>query len=578
MEKQSEILEKYSNFSESRRIIPESKIIKIPNINGPVLSLESAVFLARFLAMVSYQYKQLDNLKAVRENRSLTPCFVKAKDNKKLNKLFNKGNKKNYFKVKIKMRSKTPVPKVKTNDVTRSRNMTQITPLSLKLEKKTIKSVATSPVKKPLLLQKTQSSKLEEKEKKPLINLKQIEKSEIDNSTLLTPRKREDAIFITKKDKKLIKSKYHNILSQTLKNYMKEDSDFHRRLIEYENPMLCEIFDQYEKFQEFKLFRFYDFKKFMEENKFEPDWHDLKEYRKDYEFFVQWGELFFQNYDDEGWQVKCDGICHSILDNLEIEFKKNSFKFGIFDERDVEERTKIFLMCLDRIRDVLDEVKKGNEKNFEDTAIDFEDNFTPKQIIQVFRRKINILTDFTQNRLLCEYYFKMRKMLKSAFVTSLAQERRVFIMRDDLYAASLKSMSTMIPLFGQLIGAVGITWNTKKKFELTKKLSRLADLAVNYSDLDDKIARAMTLLRRNVITSSHDYYRDFEKGKEKTLMKKWNVTKKLVNMLKKEKMTNPEILATNDTHVIEGILVFVMESRQIDIINFPSVKLFFLIK
>lgn len=120
------------------------------------------------------------------------------------------------------------------------------------------------------------------------------------------------------------------------------------------------------------------------------------------------------------------------------------------------------------------------------------------------------MTDFSHNNLLAEYYLKMKKMLKSIFISSLIAERGIFVKEDNSHASAVKSLSTVIPLFGELIGAVGTTWNIAKKMELSKKLSRIADLAVNYDGLEDLIARTMTLLRRNVIISCCNHFKRYK--------------------------------------------------------------------
>jgi hypothetical protein len=194
-----------------------------------------------------------------------------------------------------------------------------------------------------------------------------------------------------------------------------------------------------------------------------------------------------------------------------------------------------------------------------------------KIIIKVFERKLDIMTDFSRNNLLSEYFLKMKKMLKSMFISSLVAERGIFVVKDDTYAMTVKSLSAVIPLFGQLIGAAGVTWNAAKKMEMSKKLSRIADLAVNYDGLEDLIARTMTLLRRNVIISCCNHFKKYKKPRD-NLLDKWNVTKKLWTLLKKDALTNPEILATNDTHVVEGCMVYIIDSRQIDLVNFPCVS------
>jgi hypothetical protein len=189
----------------------------------------------------------------------------------------------------------------------------------------------------------------------------------------------------------------------------------------------------------------------------------------------------------------------------------------------------------------------------------------------VFERKLDIMTDFSMNNLLAEYFLKMKKMLKSIFISSLIAERGIYVMNDDQYASTVKSLSGVIPLFGDLIGAAGTTWNIAKKMELSKKMARIADLAVNYDNLEDMVARTMTLLRRNVIIQCCNHFRKYKKPKENVL-EKWNVTKKLWTLLKKDALTNPEIMAVNDTHIIEGCLVYIIDSRQIDLVNFPTVN------
>ena len=251
-----------------------------------------------------------------------------------------------------------------------------------------------------------------------------------------------------------------------------------------------------------------------------------------------------------------------VLNTLKIEFDKFDIQKKVFRIDDYEERTNIFVLCLNRIEECI------NEKQTPDELVAPEKQ---QVFIQVFERNFDIMTDFTKNVLLAQYYLKMKKMLKSMFISSLVAERQIFTIRDDTYAMTVKSISAVIPLFGQLIGAAGVTWNMTKKLELSRKLSRIADLAINYDQLEDLIARTMTLLRRNVIISCSGYFNTKKNPKEYTF-EKWNVTKKLWDLLKKDALTESEILATNDTHIVEGCMVYIIEHGLVDLINFPSVS------
>lgn len=251
----------------------------------------------------------------------------------------------------------------------------------------------------------------------------------------------------------------------------------------------------------------------------------------------------------------------TVLKAFSEQIKKQDIRESIFRAEDYKERTEIFLLCLKHLKESLYKKRHSLKQGI------FEDQI----VIKIFEKKLNIMTDFSHNTLLNEYYLKMKKMLKSMFVSSLVAERGIFVVNDDNYASAVKSLSGVIPLFGDLIGAAGTTWNMAKKMELSKKLRRIADLAVNYDGLEDLIARTMTLLRRNVIISCCNHFKRYKKTYENVL-KKWNVTKKLFTLLKKDALTKPEILATNDTHVVEGCMVYIIESKQVDLLNFPCVS------
>ena len=125
-------------------------------------------------------------------------------------------------------------------------------------------------------------------------------------------------------------------------------------------------------------------------------------------------------------------------------------------------------------------------------------------------------------------------------------------------------MCAMVPVFGNLIKVAGIAMVVVKDMALKRKLSRITDLALNYSDLPDRLSRLMAVLRANAILGASNI--------TVSLKKKGILTEALINLGVKNNLTEAEILAFNDAKIVEGTILVLTETKQINVINFPDVN------
>ena len=410
------------------------------------------------------------------------------------------------------------------------------------------------------------------------------------------------------------------------KSRVDHDQANQNRLVEYESTLLSAINSKFDKKQALpflNLFRKSQFNKFVSEQGRTPSWLELMVLAKKKEFFENWGILFLndQNYSSEqSIDALCDKICRKVMKFYRRELEGDIQKYQIFDEEELFEKLSVMNMSLRMLENCLIEVTSPPKRlSIKKMDIEHQASFSllnntamhpelqPSLIIKIFKREIDASTPFHQNRLLAEYFFRMKKVLKSVLYTSMVQETRLYSMKDNVYASAVKRMSSLIPLFGKMIGIAGTTWNAAKKLEMKKKLSKICELAVCFEPdhFVTVMSSTMTLLRRNAIVSSYNFLKNMQKegenykstqcslssvdheksGKSKNQkrggkgaqrggsggIEKLSVTEKLWRTLQKEDLLGPEILAINDAHLVEGSIVEVIENKQVDIIKLPKV-------
>lgn len=172
--------------------------------------------------------------------------------------------------------------------------------------------------------------------------------------------------------------------------------------------------------------------------------------------------------------------------------------------------------------------------------------------------------DFTKNEFLCEYFLFMKKRFTGLFLSSLVDQEDLFVRKDWAVGVGLKSVCTMVPVFGDLLKIAGIGMVALHDMSVKRKLERISDLAVNYTDLPDRIARIMVLLRVNAIMAV---------SKTKVKVKgKSMISDALEQMGIKNKLTRPQLLAFNDSKIVEGALLVLIETKQINVVHFPEIN------
>ena len=187
-----------------------------------------------------------------------------------------------------------------------------------------------------------------------------------------------------------------------------------------------------------------------------------------------------------------------------------------------------------------------------------------ESIINIGEKTLDIGTSFSKNEMLCEYFLKIKKVLKCIFTSALVAELNIFKYRDGDVATSMKLISTHIPIFGSFILAGGISLQIISQKNLKNKLSKIADLASAYSNFEDVVARAFTLLRREVIIATANPFFDFDKA---------SITDKFVAYMSKKKLSPTQILAVNDSQILEGCLLFMMETKQVNLVELPKIEI-----
>ena len=172
--------------------------------------------------------------------------------------------------------------------------------------------------------------------------------------------------------------------------------------------------------------------------------------------------------------------------------------------------------------------------------------------------------DFTKNEFLCEYYLFMKKRFTGLFLASLVDQEEIFVRKDWAVGVGLKSVCSMVPVFGDLLKIAGITMVAFNDMSVKRKLERISDLAVNYTDLPERLARIMVLLRINAIMAV---------AKTKVKLKgKSMISEALEQMGVKNKLTRPQLLAFNDSKIVEGAMLVLIETKQINVVNFPEMN------
>lgn len=202
-------------------------------------------------------------------------------------------------------------------------------------------------------------------------------------------------------------------------------------------------------------------------------------------------------------------------------------------------------------------------KELDQTQISFK---PPTNNVQDVLHKYGVKhdLDFTEHVFLSEYFLYLKKELSSLFLCSIVDHRQVFMRKTDTVGGALKGVSSLVPVFGTLLNLAGIGFIMMQDMTLVKKLSRITDLALNYTELPDKISRIMVLLRANAITKTSN--------QEYVLKSEGLLSKAMKELGLKNKLTSAQMLAINDMKIIEGVLLLLIETKQVNVINFPDIN------
>jgi len=184
---------------------------------------------------------------------------------------------------------------------------------------------------------------------------------------------------------------------------------------------------------------------------------------------------------------------------------------------------------------------------------------------QVLRKfEVNTDIDITKNEFLAEYYLYMKKEFSSFFMSSIIDHGDLFLRKQDAVGMGLRCVCTLVPIFGNLLSLAGIMLIQYTDAMLKRKLAKVCDLAVNYADLPEKISRIMAILRSHAI---------IQKSSTKIVLKSKNIlSEALVDLGIKKNLSTSELLAYNDSKIVEGVLLMLIETKQINVLHFPEIN------
>jgi hypothetical protein len=172
--------------------------------------------------------------------------------------------------------------------------------------------------------------------------------------------------------------------------------------------------------------------------------------------------------------------------------------------------------------------------------------------------------DISKHTFLAEYYLAMRKRLTSLFYCAIVDDQDIFLRKMDAAGLALKGACSLVPVFGSLLSLAGVMLIAVKDMSLNRKLARVSDLAINYSDFPDKMSKLMALLRSNAIIQCADV--------DKALRRSNIISDALYKLGISKNLSPPEMLAFNDTKILEGAILALIETKQINVINFPDIN------
>lgn len=208
-------------------------------------------------------------------------------------------------------------------------------------------------------------------------------------------------------------------------------------------------------------------------------------------------------------------------------------------------------------------LKQPSKGDISDSKLTFK---APTDDVQLLLKSLNISygMDLSQNYFLGEYFLVMRKRLTSLFMCSIVDNQDIFIRKEDAVANAMRSTLGLVPVVGSFLKMAGIMMGMIQDANLKRKLTRISDLAINYADFPEKISRLMTLLRSNAIMGSVDVG---------DALKKSNIiSDALYKLGLAQQMTPPELLAFNDSKIVEGALLALIETKQINVVHFPDIN------
>lgn len=208
-------------------------------------------------------------------------------------------------------------------------------------------------------------------------------------------------------------------------------------------------------------------------------------------------------------------------------------------------------------------LEQASPKELSQTQISFK---PPTNSVQEVLQKYGVTheLDFTEHVFLSEYFLYLKKELTSLFVCSIVDHRQLFVRKSDSVGGALRGVSGLVPVFGSLLNLAGIGFIMMQDATLVKKLSRITDLALNYTELPDRISRILVLLRANAIMKSS--------SQEFVLKSEGLLSKAMKEFGLKNKLSSAQMLAINDMKIVEGVLLLLIETKQVNVINFPDIN------
>lgn len=376
------------------------------------------------------------------------------------------------------------------------------------------------------------------------------------------------------KDDDFVPDIYREALLTCLKAYSREDSNEHGRLKELQK-LLVGIDDRVKAFDvdENESWEQNNYDQYKKTYKKQPSsTEELENFTGEYKYYSNWKTLF-QETNQEKIEKRILPTLKSALMN----------KKGIFNG---EQDYKSIGAYIDKISQLLstrrgtsdtlsDMYSNDNKKSSEivgnsgmlhqntNKGSKFGSYIQNAKSIPTKFGVYNMSFDFEDNEKLQEYFQKMKKSLRSLFVGSTLSDSEYLQFNQDNLQESLTMLCVMIPTFGQIVKNAGIDISNTNEQALKKKFEKISEMASNYDNLPDNMAKILTMIKREDIIKMQEPFDEATKA---------IIGKTFLEKVENKNLSEPQIQAIRDTKLIEAIVLRLTEKNEVNIANPPTME------